>query len=173
MITNNPNYFLFTIFTFLFIEPVYAQKIPKNFDVNFKFGFHAKDATLFDSKKKTLVVQGVDTVMTFKLRLTGKERNTIYKELQKINFLGYPEKYKYQFTDSLKTFSNSPCQHYFLTITLKSNLKTVEWDDCIRSINKDERHAALMTLGGIIENIIWSGNPLKDYHPTRMWIDPN
>lgn len=159
------------ILNILFFGLISAQKMPKDFALTFKFGFHAKDATIFDSKKGTLVVQGVDSVMTFKLKLTNKEKQTIYSELKKINFISYPEKYKY--TDSLNAFLRSPCRHFFLKIILNNNFKAVEWDNCVHSINKDEKHAALMTLDRVIEKIIWAKNPLKDYHPARVMFDPN
>lgn len=169
------NFFKIILFHFFFLlcDNVSAQKSPRDFGLVFKFGYRVKDATLFESKKKTLVVQGLDTVMTFKLKLTRKEKETIYNELQKINFIEYPEKYIYQHADTSKTYINSPCRHYFLTVNLNSKLKNVEWDNCIQSSEKDERHAALITLGKVIEKIIWAGNPLKDYHPSRVLIDPN
>lgn len=165
--------FLIVLFSLLFCGAAAAQKMPKEFWFTFRFGFHDKDATLFDAKKKTLIVQGLDTVMTFKLKLTSREKQTIYNELQKINFIEYPEKYIYQHADTSKTYINSPCRHYFLTVNLNSKLKNVEWDNCIQSSEKDERHAALITLGKVIEKIIWAGNPLKDYRPSRVLIDPN
>ena len=164
---------LLSIFTFLFVQLVFGQKMPKDFELTFQFGFHAEDATLFDSRKSKLIVQGLDTVMNFKIKLTKQEKQTIYNELQKINFIGYPEKYLYQNSDTIRMYVISPCQHYFLTVTLNNNLKTVEWDTCLQSIIKDEKHTALMTLDRVIEKIIWARNPLKDYHPTRMLIDPN
>jgi hypothetical protein len=165
--------FLVVLFSLLFCGAAAAQKMPKEFWFTLRFGYHAKDATVFDSKKKTLIVQGLDTVMTFKLKLTRQEKKTIYNELQKINFIEYPEKYIYQHADTSKTYINSPCRHYFLTVNLNSKLKNVEWDNCIQSSEKDERHAALITLGKVIEKIIWAGNPLKDHRLSRVLIDPN
>lgn len=167
----NIHLILLAILNILFVGVISAQKMPKDFELTFKFGYHAEEATFFDSKKRTLVVQGLDTVMTFKLKLTNKEKQTIYNELEKINFISYPEKYKY--TDSLNAFLSLPCRHFFLKIILNNNFNEVEWDNCVHSTNKDEKHAALMTLDRVIEKIIWARNPLKDYHPARVRFDPN
>ena len=167
----NIHLILLAILNILFVGVISAQKMPKDFELTFKFGYHAEEATFFDSKKGTLVVQGLDTVMTFKLKLTSKEKQTIYNELKKINFISYPEKYKY--ADSLNTTVSSPCRHFFLTTLLNNNFKAVEWDNCVNSINKDEKHAALMSIDRVIEKIIWARNPLKDYHSARVRFDPN
>jgi hypothetical protein len=164
---------LFIISIFLFSEIISAQKAPNDFGIYFKFGFHKEDATHFDSRKKTLIVQGIDTLITIKLNLSAPEKQTIYEELIKINFINYPDKYIYQPSDTEEVFISSPCQHYFLTTTYNHISKYVEWDNCIQTKIKDEKHIALMNLDRIIEKIIWAKKPLKDYHPSRMGADPN
>jgi hypothetical protein len=166
-------YYLFIITIILFSETVWAQRVPDDFGVNFKFGFHKTDATLFDSRMGTLIVNGIDTTITFKLNLSDGEKQAIYTELIKINFNDYPEKYLYQHADSEKVLINSPCQHYFLTITSQYRSKHVEWDNCAQTKTKDEKHAALMELDRMVEKIIWSRNSLKDYHPSKLEFDSN
>lgn len=164
---------LFAIFSFLFSGSVLAQKVPKNFNIFFEFGFHKKDATIYDSEKNKLFVHGIDSLMIFDLKLSVEEKKTIYKEIQKINFIDYPEKYVYKHFDTAEVFIDSACEHYFLTVLYKNNSKKVEWDNCVETRIKDENHVVLMKLGRLIEKIIWAKNPLKDYHPTRMRFDPN
>jgi hypothetical protein len=165
-------YYLLIIIIVLISEIVCAQKVPDDFCVNFNFGFHKKDAT-FDSRKGTLIVNGIDTTITFKLNLSDEEKQTIYNKLIKINFNDYPEKYLYQHSDSEEVLIVSPCQHYFLTITSQyKSKKNVEWDNCAQTKTKDDMHAALMELDRLIEKIIWSRNFWKDYHPSKMEFDP-
>jgi hypothetical protein len=160
-------------FIILFSEIAFAQKAPKGFAIYFKFGFHKEDATIYDSRTNTLIVQRIDTTMKFNLKLNDEEKQTIYNEAVKINFIDYPEKYLYQHLDTEEAFSSSPCQHFFLTITNNYKSKYVEWDNCIQTKTKDEKHAALMELDRTIEKIIWARNPLKDYQSSKRRIDPN
>jgi len=162
---------LFVISILLFSEIISAQKAPKDFEIYFTFGFH-KDETVFDSRNSTLIVQGIDTLMTFKFKLSAEEKQTIYEELLKINFFDYPEKYSYQHSDTEEVFIDRPCQHYFLTVKNKNSSKNVEWDNCMQSRSKDEKHVALMDLDRTIEKIIWARQPLKDYHSSKM-SDPD
>ena len=150
-----------------------AQKGTNDFEFNFKWGFSRRDQNIFDSKTDTLLVTGIDTIMKFKLHLTKEEKQSIHLEIQKMNFKNYPEKYEYQHPDSEEAFIAQPCPKYFLTVTNNKNSKLVEWNNCIHCKVKDEKHAALMQLDRLIEKIIWSKNPLKDYHPNRVRIDPN
>jgi hypothetical protein len=156
----------------LFISLVYgellAQKMPKDFQFNYKFGLYIEDQTIFDSKSDTLICHGIDTIMKFKINLTEEEKESIFEEMQKINLTSYPERYYYQHPDSVEAFIGSPFHRYFLTITTNGNSKLVEWDNSIESTAKDEKHEALMQLDRFIEKILWSRNPLKDYHPKRM-----
>ena len=105
--------------------------------------------------------------------MTAKDKNSIFKEIQKINFSDYPQIYLYQHHDTVEAIIGTRCQKYFLTTTLYGISKLVEWNNFTTAITKDEKHEALLKLGQYIENIIWSGNPLKDYHPIKMQIDPN
>ena len=165
--------FLFVLLTFPLFGKLLAQKMPKDFQFNYKFGFSRKDQTIYDSKGDTLFVTGIDTIMKFKLKLTKEEKQSIYMEMQKMNFTDYPEKYKYQYPDSVEALVRTPCKKYFLTVTIKNNSKLVEWNNCIECKVKDDKHAALMQLDRFIEKIIWARNPLKDYHPRKMQIDPD
>lgn len=169
---TNKYFTILLLFIFLFCFKLFAQKDPVDFEFNFKFGFNRKDQTIFDSKSDTLIVTGIDTIMRFKLSLTKKEKQSIYEVLQKINFTSYSEEYNYQHPDSVKAFIVNPCQKYFFTLTWNDNSKLVEWNNCVQSKAKNEKHAALMSLERFIEKIIWSRNPLMDYHHDKMQFDP-
>lgn len=145
-----------------------AQTSTKNFQFNFKWGFSRDDQTIYDSKTDTLLVTGIDTIMKFKLNMTEQEKQSIREEMEKIDISSYPEKYEYHHPDSVEGFLDSQCQKYFLITTINGNLKKVDWNDCIQSKARDEKHEALMQLDKFIEKIIWSKKPLKDYHPQKM-----
>jgi hypothetical protein len=167
------NKLLTILFLIVSVSVFGQQKMPKDFEFNYKYGFSRKDQTIFDSKSDTLIVTGVDTIMKFKLNLTSEEKQSIYQEMQKINFLDYPESYFYQHPDSVEALVGTPFQKYFLTITVSNNSKMVQWNNGVECKVKDEKHAALMQLDRFIQKIIWSRNPLKDYHPAKMLTDPD
>jgi hypothetical protein len=144
-----------------------TEVMPRDFTFNFTFGF-SQEPTNFDEKKNILTVLGVDTSMKINLSITSEEKQKIFDKLQEINFTSYPDKYRYHYPDTEETFVGTPCNRFYLTITTNGKTKTVEWNDCIQSKIKDEKHEALMQLRRLIEKIIWSYNPLKDYHPKRM-----
>lgn len=159
--------FLISSFFILSFGEALAQQAPSDFQIIFKFGFtkNAEDLTIFNSKESTLIVHGVDTVMTLPLAFSKDELNQVYGELQKINFSGYPEKYIYQHPDTEQAYIMRPCNGYSLTITSDKKTQSVEWNSCISSKTKDAKHVQLMQLDRFIERLIWSKRPLKDYHP--------
>lgn len=161
--------FLFTFFIFC-AESGSAQQAPADFQIVFKFGFtrNVEEQTTFSSKENTLIVHGVDTVMTLPLTFTKDEMNQVYGELLKINFSGYPAKYIYQHPDTEQAYMMRPCNGYSLTTTADKKTQTVEWNSCISSKTKDPKHVYLMELDRFIERLIWSKRPLKDYHPGKM-----
>ncbi len=169
---------LLLVFGFIFsvTELTKAQIMPTDFTFNYSFGFGLKKTvdhrTNYDGTNNMLTVYGVDTVMRISLSLTPNEKQKIYDELQKINFTSYREKYLYQQPDSVEAFVGIPCSHFLLAVIADSKVKSVDWNDCLKVATRDLKHEALMQLDRLIQKIIWAYKPLKDYHPTRMKIDP-
>jgi hypothetical protein len=165
--------YILHIFLLFFTATISAQDL-SDFNFFFKFGFGGKlKPTTYYSRNDSLTVYGLDTVMYFSLKLSPEEKKNIFNKFIEINFMKYPEKYFYQYSDSEQTVVSPPCQKYSLTIFIDKESKTVEWNNCIHSINEDPKHTNLMQLDRLIEKIIWDKKPLKDYHPKRMLVDPN
>jgi hypothetical protein len=165
--------YILHFFLLFFTHTISAQDL-SDFNFFFKFGFGGKlKPTTYNSKTDSLTVYGLDTVMYIPLKLTSEEKKAIFNKLTEVNFLKYPEKYVYQYSDSEHTVSSPPCQKYSLTLFNDKDSKSVEWNNCIQSINQDTKHSNLMQLDRLIEKIIWDKKPLRDYHPKEMLIDPN
>jgi hypothetical protein len=158
----------------LFFTAMTSAQDLSDFNFSFKFGFGGKlKPTTYYSRNDSLTVYGLDTVMYFSLKLSPEEKKTIFNKFNEINFTKYPEKYIYQYSDSERTVVSPPCKKYSLTIFIDKESKSVEWNNCIQSVDPDIKHSNLMQLGRLIEKTIWDKNPLKDYHPKRMLVDPN
>src|SRR5436190_17842792 len=105
-----------------------AQELPRDFQFNFKLGFSKKDQSIFDSKSDSIFINVPDSILKFKINLSKDEKQFIYNELQKINFMSYPEKFLPQIPDTLVLIVGSPSKKFFLIVTFDSNSKLV---DCI------------------------------------------
>ena len=173
---KNKYLLLLLILIFTVTQLTKAQTVPTDFTFNYTFGFGLKKTydhrTNYDEKKNILTVYGVDTVMKFSLKLTLAEKQNIYEKLYEINFTSYPNKYSYQYHDTVEAFIEKPCQQFSLTVTADSKTKSVDWNNCVYASTKDLRYEALKELDRIIQKRIWAYNPLKDYHPTKMNFDP-
>lgn len=153
-----------------------AQTLPVDFSFNYSFGYGLKKTydhrDNFDDSKNLLTVYAVDTVLKINLKLSPEEKQQIFNKIEEIDFLNYPAKYYFHHSDTVEAFLSTPCQHFTLLVIMNTTVKTTEWNNCLKAPTRDTRHESLMQLDRLIQKIIWSYNPLKDFDPDVLMIDP-
>ena len=154
------------IFIFSLSKIASAQNFSKHFNFVLNFGISERPLekrSELNTIENTFRGDLVDTLITIKLKLTRKVKQKVFDELMKMDFKNYPEKYNYNFSHAKNELvsSGTPCTSYKLIVSFGDSTQSVQWNDCIRTTTKDEKHEALMNLSKSIWQLIYTNKSYK------------
>lgn len=122
-----------------------------------KFNFiYIQGRNQLDSKKNIFIKDMVTAdPIQFKMKLNKKEKKSILKKLNEINFGSYPEHYRFEAAreDGL-IGKTQPCFGRSMTVSINSKLKTVTWSDCEAGDSKNRMHEKLIELDFLLMDIL-------------------
>lgn len=93
-----------------------------------------------------------------KIRLSKADRLLIRLKAKQIDFLSYPDEYKFVSAVTTDVYAlSTPCSHYNLTIFEGDKSKHVYWNDCnVNGKSKDNRFENLQELQRLICKILYT-----------------